>query len=522
TLGHENAAGATVLVAYVVAVPGRTIDVAELTAHIEQRLPAYMVPSSIMVMDRVPLTPVGKLDRKGLPEPVFATEVVFRAPRTPVEQTIAEVFAEVLGVQRVGVDDSFFALGGDSIVSIQLVSRAKARGVVFTPRQVFEQKTVAGLAAVAETAEVGAATVAELAEPAGGGVGEMPLTPVVRFMAERPGSFGRFNQLLALELPAGIDRAGIAATVGAVIDRHDMLRARLYRGETDWVVETAEPGTVDVDALIERVAYPADADERQLVEIATAAVDSALDRLDPATGAVIRFVWLDPAAPHVQGRIVVLAHHLVVDGVSWRILVPDFVAAWGQISAGQQPELVAPATSMRAWAHALAAEASSPARVAELDYWREVAHTPDPLLTQRPMDPAVDVSGALEKIAVEVSPEVTKALLTTVPALFHGGVNDGLLTALALATATWRARRTGASASDPVLIRLEGHGREEEVVPGADLSRTVGWFTAIFPVRFDLSGLDVAEAMSGGAAAGAAVKAVKEQLLSVPDKGIGY
>ncbi|HLS79683.1 MAG TPA: amino acid adenylation domain-containing protein, partial [Nocardia sp.] len=522
TLGHENAAGATVLVAYVVAVPGRTIDVAELTAHIEQRLPAYMVPSSIMVMDRVPLTPVGKLDRKGLPEPVFATEVVFRAPRTPVEQTIAEVFAEVLGVQRVGVDDSFFALGGDSIVSIQLVSRAKARGVVFTPRQVFEQKTVAGLAAVAETAEVGAAPVAKLAEPVGGGVGEMPLTPVVRFMAERPGSFGRFNQLLALELPAGIDRAGIAATVGAVIDRHDMLRARLYRGETDWVVETAEPGTVDVDALIERVAYPADADERQLVEIATAAVDSALDRLDPATGAVIRFVWLDPAAPHVQGRIVVLAHHLVVDGVSWRILVPDFVAAWGQISAGQQPELVAPATSMRAWAHALAAEASSPARVAELDYWREVAHTPDPLLTQRPMDPAVDVSGAIEKIAVEVSPEVTKALLTTVPALFHGGVNDGLLTALALATATWRARRTGASASDPVLIRLEGHGREEEVVPGADLSRTVGWFTAIFPVRFDLSGLDVAEAMSGGAAAGAAVKAVKEQLLSVPDKGIGY
>ncbi|MFD6104786.1 amino acid adenylation domain-containing protein, partial [Nocardia salmonicida] len=543
TVGHKSTAGAVSLVAYVVAAPGHSIDVAALTAHVEDRLPAYMVPSSIMVIDHVPLTPVGKLDRKALPEPVFATEVTFRAARNPIEQTIAEVFAEVLGVERVGVDDSFFALGGDSIVSIQLVSRAKARGVLFSPRNVFEQRTVAGLASVAETADVAAASAITLAELPGGGVGEMPLTPVVRFMAERPGSFNRFNQTMALELPVGIDRAGIAATVGAVIDRHDMLRSRLHQVDGRWVVDTAPAGTVDATARIDHTVFDPTVSDAELVDIASAALDASLDRLDPADGVVVRFVWLEPVAPDTSdsatatrsaaraGRLIVVAHHLVVDGVSWRILVPDFVAAWGQLSAGQQPELVAPATSMRAWAHALADEAKSTERAAELDFWRAVVDTPDPLLTERAMNPAVDVSGVVEKLPVEVSAEVTKALLTTVPALFHGGVNDGLLTALALAAAKWRSTRTGPGAlgngrradstGDALLVRLEGHGREEEVAPGADLSRTVGWFTAIFPVRLDLAGIDIDAALAGGPALGQAVKAVKEQLLSVPDKGIG-
>ncbi|ONM45948.1 non-ribosomal peptide synthetase, partial [Nocardia donostiensis] len=280
TVGHRSAAGATSLVSYVVAASGHSIDVAALTAHVEERLPAYMVPSSIMVIDHVPLTPVGKLDRKALPEPVFATEVVFRAPRTAVEQTIAEVFAEVLGVERVGVDDSFFALGGDSIVSIQLVSRAKARGVVFTPRNVFEQRTVAGLAAVAETADTADTAAPVLAELPGGGVGSLPLTPVVRFMAQRRGSFARFNQTLALELPAGIDRAGIAATVGAVIDRHDMLRASLRTENGAWVLETAAPGTVDVDALIDRTEFDASIRDAELFDLAADALDATLDRLD--------------------------------------------------------------------------------------------------------------------------------------------------------------------------------------------------------------------------------------------------
>ncbi|MEU4345754.1 amino acid adenylation domain-containing protein, partial [Nocardia sp. NPDC023852] len=518
---REDQPGVQRIVAYVVAEPGVEPVLDEVRDGAAEELPSYMVPSAMVRLEWIPLTVNGKLDRRALPAPAAQTRS-FRAPVNPVQETVAEVFAEVLGLERVGLDDSFFALGGDSIVSIQLVSRAKARGVVFTPRDVFEQRTVAGLAAVAETAEAAETSAATLAELPGGGVGTMPLTPVVRFMAERRGAFRRYNQTFALELPAGIDRAGIAATVGAVIDRHDMLRASLYRDGGDWVVETAAPGTVEVDTLIDRTEFDAGIADTELVEIASAALDASLDRLDPAAGVVIRFVWLDPSSADRAGRLIVVAHHLVVDGVSWRILVPDFVTAWGQRTAGQAPELVAPATSMRAWAHALERAAHSTERVAELDYWRSVVGAADPLLTERPMDPAVDTSGVIEKLRVEVSAEVTKALLTTVPALFHGGVNDGLLTALALATAKWRERRAGTRGDDSLLIRLEGHGREEDVVPGADLSRTVGWFTAIFPVRFDLSGIDIDAALAGGPALGKAVKAVKEQLLAVPDKGLGY
>ncbi|WP_051743155.1 non-ribosomal peptide synthetase [Nocardia carnea] len=510
------------LVAYVIPAAGATTDTDVLRTHLHDRLPSFMVPAAFVELDAFPLNASGKLDRKALPEPVFEVRE-FRAAATPIEEIVADTFAEVLGVERIGADDDFFALGGDSIVSIQLVSRAKARGVVFTPRQVFEQRTVAGLASVAEFAESADRAVRTLAELPGGGVGRMPLTPVVRTMVDRFGSFGRFHQLTPLSLPIGVTRETIAAVVGPVLDRHDMLRSRLALVDGEWVLETAEPGSVDVDALIDHTVFDAAATDDQVAAIASAAADAALDRMDPAAGRVVQFAWLEPDTADRAGYLVVIAHHLVVDGVSWRILLPDFVLSAGAHSAGQAPELPKPTTSMRTWAHALEQHAHSAEREAELDYWQTVAGTTDPLLTERALDPAVDTAALVETHAVRVSPEITQALLTTVPALFHGGVNDGLLTALVLATTAWRARRVpGAAIDDPLLIRLEGHGREEEVVPGADLSHTLGWFTSVFPVRFAPAGIDIEDALDGGPSLGAALKAVKEQLLAVPDKGIGY
>ncbi|WP_246114156.1 non-ribosomal peptide synthetase, partial [Streptomyces montanus] len=317
-----------------------------------------------------------------------------------------------------------------------------------------------------------------------------------------------------VDLPVGIDGAGLTATLAAVWDRHDLLRSRLV-GDG---MEIEEPGSVDVTSLVHRVECDGRWDDGWW-ERATSELDAATGRLDPARGVMAQFVWFDAGA-ETAGRLIVVLHHLVVDGVSWRILLPDLAAAWKQIRDGQTPEPDPVGTSVRRWTHALVEEASSPERVAELELWQSVVDGPDPLIGSRPVDPAVDVISTQEYVWARVPAPVTEALLTDVPAAFRGGVNDGLLSALAVAVSRWRRGRGVEESS--LLVKLEGHGREEAVVPGADLSRTVGWFTSMFPVRLDLAGVDVEEALAGGAAAGSVVKAVKEQLLRIPDKGLGY
>ncbi|NEW52841.1 amino acid adenylation domain-containing protein, partial [Nocardia cyriacigeorgica] len=513
TLGRETDAGATILVSYVLAVPGHQIDTERLTEFVSRGLPPHMVPSAIVVLDEIPLTPVGKLDRKALPEPQLAPRE-FRAPVTEIEAIIAEVFAEVLGVDQIGVDDSFFALGGDSILSIQLVSRAKARGVVFTPRDVFERRSVASLA---EVATLGAAPgQIRLEELPGGGVGEIPLTPIMAQILAGGSSYDRFSQSMALRLPEGIDRDTLVATITAVFDHHDVLRSRLRRDGQSWTFEALERGAVDIDALVHRVEASADITEAELTELATAEFDAALGRLDPAEAAMAQFVWFAFDGDR-RDVLLIVAHHFVVDGVSWRILIPDFAVAWSQLAAGQSVTLPTNGTSMRRWAHSLVDAAADAERVGELPFWQQVAATPDPQLGTRAFDPEVDTFATVERVEVTLSAEVTDAVLTAVPSLYRGGVNDGLLSALAMAVARWRGDEHGSA-----LIKLEGHGREEEVVPGADLSRTVGWFTAAYPVRLELGGADLDDAFAGGAALGAIVKSVKEQLLGVPDKGLGY
>ncbi|NEA27368.1 non-ribosomal peptide synthetase [Actinomadura bangladeshensis] len=489
-----------------------TVDPRVMRRFAALRLPSYMVPAAFVVLDRLPLTPTGKLDRSALPAPVFESRR-FRAPATAAQAQLAGVFAEVLGVERAGVDDDFFEIGGDSIRSIQVVARARALGLVFTPQDVFRHRTVAELAEVAGREEQRPV----LEELDGGGVGWMPLLPIGRFLLEGGDHFGRYTQTMVVDLPFGVDRIGLTATLRAVLDRHDILRARLVTDERGTGLETGTPDPAAAEALLHRVELPARADD--LGRVVARELDAAADRLDPAAGVMLQVVWFD-RGPSRPGRLGMVAHHLVIDGVSWRILLPDLAAAWSRVRLGRSPALPPVGTSVRRWAHALAEEAASESVVAELPVWRAIADGPDPLLGTRPLDPAADVVATVERVRVSLSPEATEAVLDTLPAVFRTGAHDGLLAGLALAVARWR--RGGGVRETSVLVRLEGHGREETAVPGADLTRTVGWFATLFPVRLDVLGADLDEALSGGDAADQVIKAVKEQLRAVPGRGLGY
>ncbi|MFD4439543.1 amino acid adenylation domain-containing protein [Nocardia sp. NPDC058519] len=507
TLGTKADSGATVLVSYVLPRHGMSIDTDEVARFVGTSLPGHMVPTVLMTLDEIPLTPNGKLDRNALPAPVFGA-VGSRAPEGPVETAIAELFAQILGLEQIGAEDSFFAAGGDSILSIQLVSRARAAGISFTPQAVFEHRTVAGLARVAV---LGAESAPTLTELPGGGVGEMPLTPVLAASLAGGRVFSRFTQQMVLALPAGIDRKALVDTLTVVLDHHDMLRAGLRQVEGTWELHALPPGAVDVNDLLIRVDVPAGTD--RLDDIADSAMDTVLASLDPQAYRMIGFAWL--AREDGPDGLIVAANHAAIDGVSWRILLSDLVAAWAQF--GQRVVLPPVGTSFRRWAHGLTDAVTS--RREELDHWQQTLSVPDPLLGDRPLGP-IDTASTVRSISVEVPDDVTQAVLTDLPTMYRAGAEDGLLAALAMAVRTWRARRDVDAPA--TRVRLEGHGREQSTVDGADLTRTVGWFTSMYPVALDLSGVDHEAAWHGGDATAAVVKVIKEQLRAVPHKGIGF
>ncbi|MFD6453912.1 condensation domain-containing protein, partial [Nocardia sp. NPDC060220] len=507
TVGRRSPAGSTTLVSYVLAAPDRCADPLVLTAYATDRLATHAVPSAIVVLDTLPLTSNGKLDRNALPEPVVATAPT-AAPIGASQTLLAELFARVLGIPRVGVHDSFFALGGDSILSIQLVSLARAAGIVFTTRDVFEHRTVAKLSDVAALDSPQSSVLAELP---GGGIGDIALTPVLaEFLTT--GSSDRFAQTMVLALPENIDRPALVAIIAALLRHHDMLRSRLRRDSDNWQFEVLPPHRVDADSLITEIDAFSALTPDELTRIGTAAMDSALSALDPATARMIAFTWIRRHG--ARDVLAVAAHHYVIDGVSWRILLPDLVVAWAQYAAGQRIALPPVGTSFRRWAHGLA----TAERTAELDHWHQVLSTPDPLLGARAVDSSLDTEATMRSITVQIPAEITEPLLTTLPAQYRAGADHPLLAALALAVRVWRARR-GVDA--PTLrLRLEGHGRQEDAVPGADLTRTVGWFTTVYPVALDLSA--ITPAVFDDEALAATMRTVKEQLLAVPDNGIGF
>ncbi|UYB44836.1 amino acid adenylation domain-containing protein [Streptomyces sp. Je 1-4] len=516
---REDGPGEKRLVAYVVpeAGPGGLPAAGVLRAHVSGSLPDYMVPAAVVALDALPLTANGKLDHKALPAPEYTSGTGGRAPRTAREETLCRVFAEVLTLTKVGIDDSFFELGGDSISSIRLVSQARAAGLDVTVRQVFQCRTVAALAAVAT--EITGDTAPR---PADDGVGDFPLTPIMHWLYGQDGPTDGFNQSVTVRVPAGLGERRLTDAVQSWLDHHDVLRLRMARtGDGAPRPVTGAPGSVPADSVVHRVEIAGLPDGERDLALAEHGEKARL-RLSPHDGSVVQLVWYD-AGDTAPGLLQILIHHLAVDGVSWRILLPDLRTAWEAAADGRTPAFAEVRTSFRQWAQRLAESAQEARWEDGLAQWTSVLSDPSaagPLPGVRPLDPRTDTAETVRHLTLGLPPARLEPLLTTVPAAFHANVNDVLLTGFALAVLEWRRRRGDHSATG-VLVDLEGHGRED-IVEGADLSATVGWFTSLYPALLAPAPLDRSELRAGGPGVGAALKAVKEQLRALPGNGVSY
>ena len=482
-IAREDRPGDKRLVGYVTG----TADPAAARAALAERLPAYMVPAAVVVLAGLPLTPNGKLDTRALPAPEYQDVDRYRAPASPTEEILAGIYAQVLGLERVGVDDSFFELGGDSILSMQVASRARAAGLRCRPRDIFVEQTVARLARVAGVAGGAGGVIDE-------GVGPVVATPIMRWLQGVEGPVEQFNQTVLVQAPAGVTEADVVVVLQALLDRHAMLRLRVEDdGAGGWSLQVPEVGSVDARGCLQAVEVLSDA-----------ALVGARSRLNPAAGVMLSALWVAST-----GQLALIVHHLAVDGVSWRIVLEDLNIAWAQHRGGRQVVLPATGTSFARWASLLAEHAHRPQVVGQAEAWRQVAATPAALPA---VQPAVDTYVSAGYLSVSLDVETTRMLLGEVPAAFHAGVHDILLIGFGLAVAEFLGNR-GA----PIGIDVEGHGRHEELAPDVDLSRTVGWFTTKYPVSLAVGGLSWAQVLAGEAALGVVIKDAKEQLRALPD-----
>ncbi|RCL28711.1 non-ribosomal peptide synthetase, partial [Pseudomonas sp. AFG_SD02_1510_Pfu_092] len=456
-----------------------------LREALKASLPDYMVPTHLLLLDALPLTPNGKLDRKALPQAdASQLQGEYVAPQSDLEQQIAAIWADVLKLAQVGLTDNFFELGGDSIISLQVVSRARQAGIKFTPKQLLQHQTVQGLASVARR---NATPVLEQGLISG----PVPLIPVQRwFFEQRLAVPEHWNQSVLLEPGEALDGDLLRRALDDLYAHHDLLRLNARQQDGHWQAALAAPAATELLWLREC------ADAEALARLA----EQAQRSLHLAQGPLLRGV-LATLADGSQ-RLLLVIHHLVVDGVSWRILLEDLQQAYQAHALGQPVQLPAKTSAFKAWAEQLQAYAASPTLQHELRYWREqLQGASDGLPCDHPL------GENLQKHATSVRTRLdatwTRKLLQQAPAAYRTQINDLLLTALARVVSRWTAQAQ-------VLVRLEGHGREE-LFEGLDLSRTVGWFTSMYPVR-----------LSPQPELASSIKTIKEQLRAVPAKGLGY
>ncbi|KAA0021543.1 non-ribosomal peptide synthetase [Antrihabitans cavernicola] len=494
--------GGPVLVGYYVSSDG---DADSIRKYLAERLPDYMIPSALVRLDSLPLTANGKLDRKALPAPDLGENTGRGRPLQGIdEQTVAAVVRQVLGIADtvdLAADDDFLALGGDSISAIRMASTLKKSGLAITTSALFDARTIAAIAAATEPiVDSGGPALID----AGDGDGWIPLNPIATMLTDSIADYAGYSQATAVVTPSECTADRLTALLRGVVDRHPMLRSRIATdpaGDTAYYVPAADepieyPGVLDV--VIDTDSWADSAPIRlqeQLHEIGAT--------LDPHSGRMLGATWVH-TSDGSHGRLLLVIHHLVVDGVSWRIIHDDLQQLWLDKTVDADT-----GTSVKTWNTNLAQLATDDAVVDTLPYWRGVAQSVDPLLGDRAFDPMTDTVATLHEVTTELDADATGFLTTTGAQAFGCDFLDIQVAALAVAVRGFRQAKNRDAAT--VSLTMERHGRNETIFAGVDLANAVGWFTSAYPVALD-AGVDVV----------AAVKAVKEQLRAVPESGIGF
>ncbi|MBW4566490.1 MAG: amino acid adenylation domain-containing protein [Tolypothrix carrinoi HA7290-LM1] len=493
---RQDVPGRKRLVAYALTPQENPPTASELRDYLAEVLPAYMVPSAVVLLKEWLLTPNGKIDRKALLAPELPTSEVI--PKNETEEILGNIWAEVLGLETVNLHDNFFELGGDSIISLQIVSRAREKGWEINPRDIFEAQTLSRLATKAKL--LAGAPDVEIIEPL---TGTVSLAPIQHwFFAQNLPHPHYWNQAVAISLNEPLNIDALLVALNALIAHHDVFRLGFCENQGNW--EQFYTGTPESPSLrIEDFSnYPPSTQQQAL----TAIVEEEHGSFQLAHPPLLRLLYVKNLLEY--GNILYLfGHHLIVDGVSWRILIEDLHQAYQQAIAFVPISLPLKTSSYRQWTSSLQTLADSPEITKDISFWQEILSTS---LTPLPVDyPVIPGSNTVESAVIQssqLSPEETIALLKQATATYHAGVQEILLAAL-LKTLTDTYK------SDNWLIDLEGHGREQ-LVSGLDLSRTVGWFTSLYPILLKKPAENAHHDML--------LKEVKTQLRAIPHYGISF
>lgn len=467
--------------------------VERLAGHFEQLLHIAVAQPDVR-LDEFELSGVNAHAARPAAQPAHAQSPAYASngePRNAVEEALAAIWSQVLGIERVSTHDNFFAHGGDSIISIQIIARAAQQGIRLTPKHFFQHQTIAELAAIAGTTPAAQAEQGLVA-------GAFPLTPVQQtFFARNLSEPHAFTQAVLIEAGKQLDPSLLAEAAYQLLLHHDALRLRYERGEDGWAqVNSGEPS----EAPFSRLDFST-LSEDELDAAVETAIEAAQSSINLAAGALLNVTLIEQGAGRPD-LMLMTVHHLAVDVVSWRILLEDFQSLYEQLSEGRRSRLAKKTTAFKHWAERLAAHVGTGAFDEDARYWldqfRGRALPVD-------FDGGRNTLSSARVVTSTLGQDETRALLQEVPQVYRTQVNEALLTALARAFAEW-------SGSGSLLVEMEGHGREE-VFEDVDLSRTVGWFTSHYPVLVETD---------KNAGPGDELKRVKEQLRGLPSRGLSF